>query len=129
MEKRLPSARRTFSQTLIILLVLFGSSFRVDGIPGPVLLVHETCGNHHQHQPLQPLEGQSLTLERTEATVHDQLEITQLALSQKHGGEGLGLSSELVMAGGIAGEEVLEDTTVGRVGHCRYKRQLEERER
>lgn len=63
-------------------------------------------------------ERERLTLKRTEATVHDQLEITQLTLSQDDSGELLSLSGEFGLAGGIAGEEVLEDTTVGRVGHC-----------
>jgi hypothetical protein len=58
------------------------------------------------------------TLKRRETTVHDQLQITQLALLEHDSGEGLGLSGELSLAGSIAGEKVLEDTTVGCVGHC-----------
>lgn len=41
-----------------------------------------------------------------------------MTLSQDDSGKLLGFSSEFGMAGGIAGEEVLEDTTVRRVGHC-----------
>ena len=58
-----------------------------------------------------------LTLQRRETTVHDQLEIAQLALGEDDGGEGLGLNGELVVAGSIAGNQVLEDTTVRNVGH------------
>lgn len=57
------------------------------------------------------------TLKRRETTVHDQLEIAQLALSKDDSREGLGLGGELLLAGSIAGEQVLEDTTVGSVGH------------
>lgn len=58
------------------------------------------------------------TLQRTETTVHDELQIAELALSESEGRESLRLSSQLVVAGSIAGEKVLKDTTVGRVGHC-----------
>lgn len=64
--------------------------------------------------------GIGLTLQRRETTVHDQLEITQLALREHNSGESLGLSDELVLARSIAGNQVLEDTTVGSVGHCEY---------
>lgn len=64
------------------------------------------------------IESIAHTLKRRETTVHDQLEITQLALREHDGGEGLGLSGELSLAGSIAGKQVLEDTTVGSVGHC-----------
>lgn len=64
------------------------------------------------------LESMARTFERRETTVHDQLEIAQLALGEHDGGESLGLSGELGLAGSIAGEEVLEDTTVGGIGHC-----------
>lgn len=57
------------------------------------------------------------TLQRTEATVHDQFEIAKLTLGEDDSGEGLGLGGELVMAGSIAGDEVLQDTTVGSIGH------------
>lgn len=60
--------------------------------PIVVLLVHET-------------------LQRGEATVDDELEIAELALVQDDSGEGLGLSGELVAAGSIAGNEILQDTT------------------
>jgi hypothetical protein len=63
----------------------------------------------------------ALTLQRRETSVHDQLKITQLALSEGHSGESLGLSGELDLAGSIAGEKVLEDTTVRGVGHSEYK--------
>lgn len=61
--------------------------------------------------------GRELTLQGREATVHDQLEITQLALGEDNGGEGLRLDGELVVAGSITGNQVLEDTTVRSVGH------------
>jgi hypothetical protein len=61
--------------------------------------------------------GRELTLQRRETTVHDQLEIAQLALGEDDGREGLGLDGELVVAGSIAGNQVLEDTTVRNVGH------------
>jgi hypothetical protein len=63
------------------------------------------------------LDLAQLTLERRETTVHDQLEIAELALSKDDGGEGLGLGGELVVAGSIASEQVLQDTTVRSVGH------------
>jgi hypothetical protein len=44
-----------------------------------------------------------LTLQRRETTVHDQLEITQLALREHNSGESLGLSDELLLARSIAG--------------------------
>lgn len=59
-----------------------------------------------------------LTLKRTEASVHDQLQIAELALRQGDSGQLLGLGDELVMARSIAGEKVLEDASVGWVGHC-----------
>jgi hypothetical protein len=58
-----------------------------------------------------------LTLQRRETTVHDQLEIAQLALGEDDGGESLSLGGEFVVTGSIAGEQVLEDTTVRSVGH------------
>jgi hypothetical protein len=67
-------------------------------IPVVVLLVHET-------------------LKRTETTVHNQFKIAQLALSEDDGGKSGGLGLELVVAGSIASDEVLEDTTVRSVGH------------
>lgn len=60
----------------------------------------------------------ALTFQRRETTVHDQLQITELALGEHDGGEGLGLGGELLLARSIAGEQVLQDTTVGSVGHC-----------
>lgn len=68
----------------------------------------------------------ALTLERRETTVHDQLEIAQLALGEHDGGESLGLGDKLLLAGSIAGEQVLQDTTVGSVGHGGY---IEERKK
>lgn len=62
-------------------------------------------------------EGIQCTLERTEATVHDQLEIAKVTLGQDDSREGLGLCDELVMARSIASDEVLEDTTVGGISH------------
>lgn len=59
----------------------------------------------------------SLTFKRREATVEDQLEITKLALGQDKSSERLGLSRELIVTRGIAGEQVLEDATVGRIRH------------
>lgn len=66
----------------------------------------------------------ALTLQRRETSVHDQLEIAQLALGERHSGESLGLSGELNLAGSIAGEKVLEDTTVRGVGHNEYEKDL-----
>lgn len=59
----------------------------------------------------------SLTLQRRETAVHNQLQITQLTLSEYDSGESLGFSNELILAGSIAGDQVLEDTTMGSVGH------------
>lgn len=58
------------------------------------------------------------TFKRREAAVQDQLEVAELALSQDDSSQGLGLGGELVVARSIAGEQVLEDATVGRVRHC-----------
>jgi hypothetical protein len=64
------------------------------------------------------LNGRSKrTLKRTETTVHDQFKIAQLALSEHDGGKSGGLGLELVVAGSIASDEVLEDTTVRSVSH------------
>lgn len=63
-------------------------------------------------------KGIGHTLQRTEATVHDQLQIAQLALGEHNGGQLLRLSGQLIVAGSIAGDEVLQDTTMGGVGHC-----------
>lgn len=86
-----------------------------------VLLVHETCTGKQlsvsSHLRAHGRERIERTLQRREATVHDQFEITKLTLGQNGGGEGLSLRSQLVMARGIAGVEVLQDTTVGRIGH------------
>ena len=57
------------------------------------------------------------TLKWGETTAQDQLEITKLALGEDDGGESLGLSSKLVVSWSIAGEEVLQDPTMWRVGH------------
>lgn len=51
-----------------------------------------------------------LTLQRREATVEDQLEIAKLPLGEDDGGEALGLVGELLAAGSIAGDKVLEET-------------------
>lgn len=64
----------------------------------------------------------ALTLQRRETSVHNQFEITQLALSEGHSGESLSLSGEIGLAGSIAGEKVLEDTTVRGVGHSEYEK-------
>lgn len=116
-------------------LIPMGSS--VSCIPVVVCLVHETCmkisplpsmpvplpkNKEHGSQWISK-EPIALTLQRRETSVHDQFEITQLALSEGHSGERLGLSGELGLAGSIAGEKVLEDTTVRGVGHSEYKKE------
>jgi hypothetical protein len=60
----------------------------------------------------------ALTFNGREATVEDQLKIAKVTLSEDEGGKLLGLGLELGLARQIAGEEVLEDTTVRSVGHC-----------
>lgn len=59
------------------------------------------------------------TFKRGEASAKDQLQITELTLSQHQCREGLGLLLKLSFAGRIANKEVLEHTTVGfrKVGH------------
>jgi hypothetical protein len=52
-----------------------------------------------------------LTLKRGEASVEDQLEITELTLIEDNGRQLLGLFNELLATGSIASDEVLEDTT------------------
>jgi hypothetical protein len=52
-----------------------------------------------------------LTLKRGEASVEDQLEITELTLIENNGGQLLGLFNELLATRGIASDEVLKDTT------------------
>jgi hypothetical protein len=59
----------------------------------------------------------SLTFKWRKATVEDQLEIAKLALGQDESSERLGLCCELIVARGIAGEQVLEDTSVGGIRH------------
>lgn len=58
-----------------------------------------------------------LTFKWRKATVEDQLKIAKLTLSQDERSERLGLSCELIVTRSIAGEQVLEDTTVGRIRH------------
>jgi hypothetical protein len=64
---------------------------------------------------------EKLTLQRTETAVHDQFEIAKLALGEDNSVQLLGLNLELVVAGSITGEQVLEDTTMRRVGHFVYE--------
>jgi len=52
-----------------------------------------------------------LTLERGEASVEDQLEITKLTLIENNGRQLLGFFNELLATRSIASDEVLEDTT------------------
>lgn len=68
-------------------------------------------------EPLAASETKIHTLKRRETTVKDQLEIAKVTLSKDDSGQLLRLSEKLGLAGQIAGEEVLEDTTVGSVGH------------
>lgn len=56
-------------------------------------------------------------LQRGKATSDDQLQITKLTLGQQECGQRLCLGGQLSIAGSIAGQQVLEDTAVGRVGH------------
>jgi hypothetical protein len=58
------------------------------------------------------------TFEGRETTVEDQLQIAKLSLGQSDGRKSLGLGRELIVSGSISGEEILEDTSVGWVGHC-----------
>lgn len=58
-----------------------------------------------------------LTFKWRKTTVQDQLEITKLALGQDESSEGLGLCCELIVTRSIAGEQVLEDTSVGGIRH------------
>ena len=65
------------------------------------------------------------TLERTEASRHDQFQVAKLPLAQDDGRELFGLSAELIVASCIAGKQVLQDPTVGRIGHVlREERQV-----
>jgi len=52
-----------------------------------------------------------LTLERGEASVEDQLEITKLTLIEDNGRQLLGLFDELLAARSITSNKILEDTT------------------
>lgn len=74
---------------------------------------HHRGGGNKSSLPSAPL-----TFNGREATVEDQLKIAEVTLSEDEGGELLGLGLELGLARQIAGEEVLEDTTVRSVGHC-----------
>lgn len=58
------------------------------------------------------------TLQRTETAIENQLQVAKLTLRQVNGRQCLCLSDELLTAGGIAGEKVLEDATMRRIGHC-----------
>lgn len=57
------------------------------------------------------------TFQRREATVHDQLKIAKLPLGESDGRERIGLRGELFVTRSIAGDQVLEDTAVGWIGH------------
>lgn len=60
------------------------------------------------------------TLQRTETTVHNQFEITKLTFGEDNGRQLLGLHLQLVVAWSITGEQVLENTTMRRIGHFVY---------
>jgi hypothetical protein len=64
--------------------------------------------------------GSKLTLQRTETTVHNQFEITKLTFGEDNGRQLLGLHLQLVVAWSITGEQVLENTTMRRIGHFVY---------
>jgi hypothetical protein len=59
-----------------------------------------------------------LTFKRRETTVQDEFKIAKLALVENDGGELLRLSSEFGATRGIAGDEILEDTTYERSAKC-----------
>jgi hypothetical protein len=66
-----------------------------------------------------------LTLQRTKASINDQFEIAQLALSEDDSGQLLCFGDELVMAGSITGQEIFQKATMGVIGHyCRSKKVL-----
>ena len=58
-----------------------------------------------------------LTFQRGETAIEDQLEIAKLSLAQDDGGKRLGFRSQLALPGGIARNQILEDSAMGRVGH------------
>lgn len=58
------------------------------------------------------------TLERRETTVEDELEITQLTVGKDKRRERLNLSKQSLLLAGVTNVQVLEDATVGSVGHC-----------
>jgi hypothetical protein len=57
------------------------------------------------------------SFEGGKAAIEDQFEIAKVTLAQNKGRKVLGLGEELVATRAVAREEVLEDATVGRVGH------------
>lgn len=87
------------------------------GIESPGRRVPRPQGHGSEHCMCVCVDVQR-TLKRREATVEDQLKIAKLALGQDDGGQALSLGRELGVARRIASEQVLEDTTVGRVRHC-----------
>jgi hypothetical protein len=62
-------------------------------------------------------------LEGRETTVQDELQVAELALGKTDVGELLRLGEELLAKGSIADVKVLEDTTVGSVGHLQSGRE------
>lgn len=61
---------------------------------------------------------QSRTFQRTETSIKDQLQIAQLTFCEDNCRQFLSLGLQLIMARGVAGDQVLEDTAVGFVRHC-----------
>lgn len=57
------------------------------------------------------------TFQRGETTVEQQFEIAKLTLAEEQCWEGLCLGGEFGMARQVAGEQILEDAAVRRVGH------------
>lgn len=53
------------------------------------------------------------SLKRRKSSVKDKLQVTELTLSEDESRESLGLLEELLAAGSIASDQVLEDTSVG----------------
>lgn len=69
-----------------------------------------------RHIPIVVLLVQE-ALERRETTAKEQLQVAKLTLSKNVSRQGLSLGEQFVVTRGIAGDEVLEDTSVGWVRH------------
>ena len=62
------------------------------------------------------------TFKRREAAIENQLQVAKVTFRKDKRRKSLRLGGQLGLSGQVASKEVLEDTTVGRIGHCEVLR-------